>query len=469
MNFVPRPWQVPIIGHMLDVPRCGIWAGMGLGKTTAALTVTDYLLMAGEITGPTLVTAPKLVATATWPDEAAKWRQLRHIEVTPIAGNAMERVQALRNSNSAVFTIGYENLPWLYEHLKATRTRWPFPQVISDEATKLKGFRIRQGSSRAHALGRVAHKHVSRFTELTGTPSPNGLKDLWGQTWFLDGGERLGRTHEAFKKRWFQKSYDGYGLDPLPFAQEQIHERLKDICLSIDIRDYVDIRQPIASTIYVDLPASARKLYRQMEKELFIQLGEHEVEAFSAASKTMKCLQLANGAVYVGQLEQDSEDPTPHKFVEVHDVKIQALESIIEEWNGTPILVAYHFKSDLVRLKRAFPRGRHLDGNPATIRDWNAGKISPMFAHPKSAGHGLNLQDGGNVLVMFGHNWNLEEYLQIIERIGPTRQLQAGHDRPMYLYHIVARDTIDEVVMDRRESKRSVQDLLLEAMKRRAA
>jgi SNF2 family DNA or RNA helicase len=468
LEFIPRPWQVPIIDHMLDVPRCGVWAGMGLGKTTAAMSVTDYLLMAGAITGPTLAIAPKLVATATWPDEAAKWKQLRHIEVTPIAGTASERIHALRKSNSSIFTIGYENLPWLYEHLKTTRTRWPFQQVIADEATKLKGFRLRQGSSRAYALGKVAHKHVDRFTELTGTPSPNGLKDLWGQAWFLDSGVRLGRTYEAFKTRWFQRSFDGYGIEPLPFAQEQIEERMRDLCVSIDIKDYVDIRKPIVTTIYVDLPARARKLYRDMEKTMFMQIERHEVEAFSAAARTMKCLQLANGAVYVEDLEQDSEDPIPHRFVEVHDVKLQALEQIIEEWNGSPILVAYHFKSDLARLKRAFPKGRHLDGNPATIRDWNAGKISPLFAHPKSAGHGLNLQDGGHILVFFGHNWNLEEFLQIIERIGPTRQLQAGYDRAMYIYHIVARDTIDEVVMARRETKRSVQDLLLEAMKRRS-
>jgi SNF2 family DNA or RNA helicase len=173
----------------------------------------------------------------------------------------------------------------------------------------------------------------------------------------------------------------------------------------------------------------------------------------------MKCLQLANGAAYVG------EDSTA--WEEVHDVKLQALEDSVEEAAGAPVLVAYHFKSDLARMLKAFPKGRHLDKNPATIRDWNAGKIPVLFAHPASAGHGLNLQDGGNILVFFGHNWNLEEFQQIIERIGPTRQLQAGHNRPVFIYHIVAKDTIDELVMARRESKREVQDLLLEAMKRK--
>jgi SNF2 family DNA or RNA helicase len=178
----------------------------------------------------------------------------------------------------------------------------------------------------------------------------------------------------------------------------------------------------------------------------------------NAAARTMKCLQLANGAAYVDDAGN---------WKDVHDEKLKALEDIVEEAAGMPVLVAYHFKSDLARLQHAFPKGRQLDSNPQTIKDWNAGKIPVMFAHPASAGHGLNLQDGGNILAVFGHWWNLEEYQQIIERIGPVRQLQAGHKRPMFIYHIIARDTIDEDVMLRRETKREVQDILLEAMKRK--
>src|SRR5690606_28827470 len=192
---------------------------------------------------------------------------------------------------------------------------------------------------------------------------------------------------------------------------------------------------------------------------MFLQIGESEVEAFNAASRTMKCLQLANGAIYT--------DDTGSAWAEVHDEKIQALESIVEEAAGMPVLVAYHFKSDLARLLKAFPKGRHLDDDPQTIRDWNAGKIPVLFAHPASAGHGLNLQDGGNILAVFGHNWNLEEYQQIVERIGPTRQAQAGHKRPVFIYHIIAKDTVDELIMERRDTKRSVQDILLNAMKRK--
>jgi SNF2 family DNA or RNA helicase len=189
---------------------------------------------------------------------------------------------------------------------------------------------------------------------------------------------------------------------------------------------------------------------------MFLAIGESEIEAQNAAAKTVKCLQLASGAIYT----------EGKAFEEVHDAKLQALESIVAEASGAPVLVAYHFRSDLERLSRAFPRGRHLDADPQTIRDWNAGRIPLLFAHPASAGHGLNLADGGSILVFFSHWWTLEEYLQIIERIGPTRQAQAGHARPVFIHHLVAADTVDELVMLRRESKRSVQDILLEAMKR---
>jgi SNF2 family DNA or RNA helicase len=459
VKFTPRPWQPPIIQHILDTPRAGVFAGMGLGKTTAAMTALDYMFMTGDVRGPVLVCAPLRVASSTWPDEAKKWSHLRHLTVQPVLGNPQQRRQALSNKNASVFTINYENLPWMIEYLESQKKDWPFDMVIADESTKLKGFRLRQGGQRARALATVAHKYADRWVNLTGTPASNGLKDLWGQTWFLDAGERLGRTYSAFESRWFRPSHDGFGVDPLPFAQEQIESRLKDICLSLDIRDYVDIAEPITSTVYVDLPTKARRLYDEMEKKMYTQINGHEVEAFNAASRTMKCLQLANGAAYVGE---NSE-----KWEEVHDAKIQALDEIVGAANGAPVLVAYHFKSDLARLLKSFPRGRHLDADPRTVQAWNRAELPVLFAHPASAGHGLNLQDGGNTLVFFGHNWNLEEYLQIIERIGPTRQLQAGHNRPVFIYHIVARDTVDEIVMARRESKREVQDLLLEAMKRK--
>jgi len=456
------------VNHIIDIKRGALWAGMGLGKTVSALTAIDALYVCGAESRPTLVVAPLRVAQSTWPTEAKKWNHLRHIEVSAVVGSEKERLAALAKSSS-VYAINYDNVPWLVERLI---DRWPFGTVVADESTRLKGLRLRQGKKRARALARVAHTKVDRWINLTGTPSPNGLQDLWGQTWFIDGGQRLGRTYEAFESRWFawtrpfnpadqEKRYQ-IQQRPLPFALEQIQDRLRDVCLSINPADYFDLQKPIVNNIYVDLPSKARKLYRDMEREMFMQLESGcEIEAFNAASKTMKCLQLANGAVYT------EKDPT--KWEEVHDAKLEALESVIEEAAGAPVLVAYQFKSDLARLQRAFPQGRVLDAHDSTIQAWNLGQIPLLFAHPASAGHGLNLQDGGNILVYFGYWWDLELHQQILERIGPVRQLQSGHDRPVFIHNIIARDTIDELVIARHESKREVQDLLLEAMKARVA
>ena len=451
--YTPRPYQNLITGHMVEHQRCAIWAGMGLGKSVSTLTALDSLFLAGE-DAPALVLAPKRVALTTWPEECRKWSHLRQVNVMPIVGNEKERIAALKR-DVPVFSCNYDNLVWLTDYFGE---RWPFKTIIADESTKLKSFRLKQGGKRAQALSRVAHSKASRFIELTGTPSPNGLLDLWGQMWFVDGGKRLGRTYSAFKERWFQQSFDGYGSVALPHAQAEIQEALRDICLTIDAADWFDLEAPIVNNIYVDLPIKARQLYNDMEKRMFMELEGHEVEAFGAAARTIKCLQIANGAAYVDDKQT---------WREVHDEKIQALEDIIEESAGAPVLVAYHFKSDLARLQAAFPKGRVLDANPQTLREWNEGHIPILFAHPASAGHGLNLQDGGNTLVFFAHNWNLEERLQIIERIGPTRQKQAGHNRPVFIHNIIARDTVDEMVMERVETKREIQDILLAAMKRK--
>lgn len=452
-EFTPRPYQQIIIDHILANDRCAVWAGMGMGKTVSALTVIDAVRLVDN--DPILVLAPTRVANTTWPEEAAKWVHTAHLTVVPVTGDMQGRVVAVRQ-RADVHAINYENLPWLVEYWG---DRWPYRTAIADESTKLKSFRLRQGGKRAQALARVAHTKVKRFVELTGTPSPNGLQDLWGQIWFIDRGARLGRTYEGFKQRWFRPHPSGFGLEALPHAQKEIQELLSDICITVEAKDWFDLREPIVNNIYVDMPARARKTYEDMEKQMFTELDSgHEIEAFNAASRTIKCLQIANGAAYT---EGNTE------WQDVHDQKLQALESVVEEANGMPVLVAYHFKSDLARLKKHFPKGRELDKNPKTLTDWNKGKIPLMFAHPQSAGHGLNLQDGGNILVFFAHWWNLEERLQVIERIGPTRQLQAGHDRPVWIHNIIARKTVDELVIERVNTKREVQDILMGAMRRR--
>ena len=449
-DWVPHPYQREIVDHQLDLARGAVWAGMGLGKTVATLTAIDALQLAGE--GPALVLAPLRVAQSTWPEEARKWSHLSGLDVVPIAGTPAERLAALR-TDAAIHTINYEQIPWLVE-----QGEWKWSTVIADESTRLKSCRLRQGGMLAQALVRVAHAHVKRWINLTGTPAPNGLKDLWGQTWFLDRGVRLGSTYTAFTDRWFYTDPSGYGIQPLPTARQQIEDRLRDVCLTID--KGLDVDKPIVNQLYVDLPRKARQAYVDMEKTYFAELGAAgAIEAANAAAKSGKLLQLANGAVYT---DDDGS------WTEVHDAKLQALDSIIEEADGAPVLVAYHFRSDLARLLRAFPQAQVLDKDPATIRRWNAGKIPVLLAHPASAGHGLNLQDGGNTLVFFSLNWSLEEHDQIIERIGPTRQKQAGHDRPVYLHYILASGTLDDTVLDRLQSKRDIQTVLMEAMRRRA-
>lgn len=455
------------MNHLSSQPRVALFAGMGLGKTVITETFLDILHNVWGEDGRTLVLAPLRVAKSVWPEEAKKWKHLSGLGVVSATGTQAEREIALRRDEPVVCT-NYDNLTWLRDYYRKSGRAWPFTTVVADESTRLKSFRLRQGGVRAQALSEFAHVDVKRWINLTGTPAPNGLVDLWGQTWFLDAGERLGRTFTSFQDRWFgwkrksSAATDKYGIDKVifPFAQEQIQERIKDLCLTIDPKDWFDLRAPIVNVISVDLPPSAKAKYKELEKEMFVRFGEHEIEAFNAAALTMKCLQLANGAMYL--------DPDKHEAgaaVDVHDAKLEALESIITEAAGAPVLVAYHFKSDLRRILARFPQARHLDKKPKTIDDWNAGRIPVLVAHPASAGHGLNLQDGGNILAFFGHWWDLEQHDQMVERIGPVRQLQSGHDRAVFLHYIVARGTVDELVVARRESKRTVQDTLLNYMK----
>ena len=462
-RYNPHPYQNLIVDHIFEHERCAIWAGMGMGKTVSTGTALSSLYLLGE-SAPTLILAPLRVARDTWPKEFKKWEHLSRLEIVPIVGSEAERLFALRQ-DVPIHTVNYDNLPWLVEHLGE---RWPYRIVVADESTRLKGFRLRQGRKRTAALGKVAHTHIKRFLELTGTPAPNGLADLWGQAWYLDVGQRLGRTYEAFRQRWFQKSFDGYGVDPLPFAQEQIQDKLRDICITIDPKDWFDLKKPIVNNIFVDLPPKARARYREMEKEMFTQLEGRDVEAFNAAARTQKCLQIANGAAYVDPLADSDASPRAKEWRLVHDEKLDALEDVMEEAAGMPVLVAYEFKSDLARILARF-KGAAADISKVDgERRFREGKVLLGCAHPMSMGHGLDgLQEVTNIACFFGHSWNLEYYQQIIERIGPVRQLQAGLDRAVFLHHIIARNTMDEDVMARRESKRSVQDILLEAMKRR--
>lgn len=452
-DFTPRPYQALITNFILLHDRCAIWSGMGTGKSVSTLNALDVLLEVED--GPVLIIAPLRVARTTWPDEVRKWKHLRHLRLVAITGSAAERTRALKIP-ADIYSTNFESLPWLQEYWG---DKWPYRTVVVDESTKLKGFRLRQGTARAKALGRVAHTRVKRIVLLTGTPSPNGLADLWGQLWFVDKGQRLGRTYDDFRMRWFEKSYDGYSITAKDHAQAQIQRALADVCITIDAKDWFDLREPVVNNIYVDLPARAQALYEDMEKRMFMELDEHEVEAFGAAARTVKCLQVANGAAYVGDAGTE--------WREIHDEKLKALDEVIEEACGTPVLVAYQFKSDLARLLKAFPDGIHLSSDDG-LRRAQRGEGRVWFGHPASMGHGVDgLQEHCNILCFFGMDWNLENRLQIIERVGPTRQMQAGKDRAVFIHNILARGTVDEMVLERVNTKREVQDILLAAMKRK--
>lgn len=453
-EFTPHDNQREALQFMHGLRRHGLWMPMGGGKTVTTLT---HLTQADvlEPVFPALVLGPKRVIQSTWPDEVAKWAHTAHLRVSVVTGSRKDREAALR-APADLYCMAYDNLDWLVTHLGDS---WPFVTVVADELTRLKSFRIRQGSKRAGALGKVAHKQVKRFIGLTGTPSPNGIKDLWGQTWFIDQGERLGRTFSAFEQRWFYKGYDGYSLVPHDHAQAEVMERVSDIYLTVKS---LQVDEPITVPIYVDLPPDVRRAYNQVEKELFAEIevagvGALEIEASNAAVRLGKCLQIASGAVF----EEGGK-----VWNTLHDAKLEALESVVEEANGMPILVSYAYTHEAERILKRFKSAKLLDDDPNTIKRWNEGKIPMLLAHPQSAGHGLNLQDGGNILVFFGLTFNLEHYMQIIERIGPLRQKQSGYDRPVYLYHLLARDTFDLVAMDRLSGKRSVQDALLAYMER---
>lgn len=457
--FTPRPYQDLIIDFILRNPRCLIFAGMGLGKTVSTLMALSFIKdVFGE--SPALVLAPLRVARSTWPDEVAKWSELSGLKVSIITGTPADR-QAAVDAKADVYTMNYENLPWLVNYLAKTRKVWPFPTIVADESTRLKGYRTRSGGVRTRALAAVAFA-AKRFIALTGTPAPNGLQDLWGQFWFIDKGERLCTSYTRFENRWFrvvQVGSDAFAVKRVPFdwTQEDIQNRIRDVSITIKAEDYFPIKDPIVSNVEVELPRNVRALYDKLKREAYAELEDGaSVEAFNAAAVTMKCLQVASGVLY-------DENGDAH---DVHDAKLDALASIVEEAAGAPVLVAYHWKADAKRILARFPQAKVLDKNPDTIRDWNAGKIPMLLAHPQSAGHGLNLQDGGNILVFFSHWWNLEERMQVIERIGPTRQHQAGHDRPVFIYNIVAKHTMDETVLSRVESKKSVQEALLDAMKK---
>ena len=351
--------------------------------------------------------------------------------------------------------------------------------VLVHNCTRLKSTRNIQGSKRGAALRDLLLTKTSRVIELTGTPAPNGLQDLYGQILLLDGGSRLGRSYSAFENRWFgfQRAADALKIKTyvkrvvFPHAQAEIQGLLKDLCLTVLAKDCFPINEPQVFTVKVQLPPDARKMYRNMEREMFAEIQGYGIEAFNAATKSMKTLQICNGAVFTGS-DEAIESGASH-WVDVHDAKLDALESIINEADeGRPILVAYHFRPDIERILKRFPQAR-LIKTPSDEAAFKAGHIPVGLVHAQSIGHGVDgFQRVCNTLVFFAHWWAMEDRAQLIERIGPVRQIQAGNvqadgsNRPVLIYNIVAEQTIDEAVLQRVEGKLSTQDALLQYMRK---
>ena len=501
-DFVPRPYQRLMFEFLHRVPRCCLFVPMGAGKSSAVLWALLSFLLIGY-SKRVLVLAPLRVAKSTWPDEAAKWSTFSDLRVSYIGDwTAEERafLQARAKLQKAVkrdercalpatkalmdevdkshvaaqrsligrirqldvMTCNYDRVQELVDILA---DKCPFDTVVADESTKLRSYRTRQGGKRSSALASVAFlPRVKRWINLTGTPVPNGLAGLWAQLFFVDRGARLGKSYTAFESRWFgfKRKQDAHGYKPgaerilLPHAEAEIRALIADVCFTLDMRDWVDLREPLVNRIYIDLPPDARRRYNEFEREMFTRIEGHEITAGNAAVKSMRALQLCNGVVYVN----GSND----EWVTEHDEKIEALRSVVEEAAGAPVLVSFTFRSDLARILSSFPAARHLDSDPQTIKDWNEGRIPILVAHPQAAGHGISLQDGSNILVFYSIDWNLETHQQMVERIGPMRQMQAGHNRPVFLHYILARNTVDETVMKRLTTKASVQQTFLDAM-----
>lgn len=423
--------------------RCLLALFLGAGKTASTLTAVADLSDSFEIRR-TLVIAPLRVANSVWKQEALKWEHLKHLKVAICTGSERERIAALMVT-ADIYLINRENIPWLVKHYGS---KWPFDFVVIDESDCIKN----PSSKRFKALKAILPK-TNYTVLLSGTPAPNGLLDLWSQIYVIDFGERLGKTMSAYQSRFFESDYMGYKLTPREGSAKRIHDLIADKVLSMAAEDYLELPERINLTHTVSLPPSTLRDYQEFERTLLAQLPDgEEVEAQTAAVLANKLLQYSSGGIYTDE----------HKnWSELHTVKLDALEEIIESSPGENILVAYNYQHDLARLKARFPEAVILDKNESTIVRWNAGQIKMMLAHPASAGHGLNLQSGGNVIVWFGLNWSLGMYLQFNARL--HRQ---GQGQPVRVIHIVAEGTIDERVVDVLAQKDAVQSALLRALKK---
>ena len=444
MKYKPHNYQQFATDFILNQSICCLMLDMGLGKTVITLTALWQLALDSFDVSRVLVIAPKRVAEDTWPKELAKWEHLTGLTSSLVLGSAAERKAALQRK-AFLYIINRENVAWLVKN-----HYWDFDMVVIDELSSFKSNK----AERFKAMKKV-RPMVTRIVGLTGTPAPNTLLDLWPQMYLMDMGQRLGRFIGGFRDRFFMPDKRNreiiYSYKPREGAEDAIYALISDICISMKAADYLDMPERIDNRIEVSMSPKERKLYDDFQKDMVLSIADEELDATNAAALSNKLLQMANGAVY-------GEDK---KVIPIHDRKLDALEDLVEAANGKPLLVAYWYKHDLQRIKARFKNARCID-TAKDIGDWNAGKIPLALIHPASAGHGLNLQDGGCTIVWFGLTWSLELYQQLNARL--WRQ---GQKHTVVIHHIVTKGTHDEDVMRALENKDTRQSALIEAVRAR--
>ena len=419
----------------------GLFLDMGLGKTTTTLTALSDILDDFEIIRP-LIVAPLRVANTVWHNEADNWDHLKHLGFSIITGNLKERLFALDQKADA-YVINRENIPWLVKHLG---NKWNFDALIVDESSSFKN----PTSKRFRALKSIL-KRIKKTVILTGTPSPNGYMDLWSQVYLLDQGERLGKNISMYRRTYFDADFMGYNYTLKVGAKEKIQEKIKDLIMYVPTEGNVELPDFVSSVLDTPLDNKLKKLYKDFEQDMIIQANDEETNltAMSAATLSNKLLQFSSGAVY-------DEDENVHHF---HDLKFDTLDEIIEDNPNDNLIIAYNYKHELDRLVKRYPQAVVLDKEGHAVKQWNEGNIKILLAHPASAGHGLNLQHGGSVLVWFGFNWSLELYQQFNKRL--HRQ---GQKNIVRCFHIAVGD-IEYRLMRKLSEKDITQKELLEALR----
>jgi hypothetical protein len=455
-QFKPHDYQQIGTQFMIDNPRCMLIADPGLGKTGMTLSFLAALKLVGATYFPALVLAPKRVADVVWAGEAKKWSTFSDLSVVQITGTEKQRLEILSAPRSDIYVCNYELVEWLVNLWP--QEKWPFRIVIADESSRLKGFRLNKGTKRSTALAKIS-QFTGRWICLTGTPAPNGLNDLWAQYYFLDQGQRLKRSYTAFMEAYFIENQWTRKITMQHGAEAAIHDAIKDLTLAFRAEDWLDITQPQLLPVEFELPPAAKAQYKRMEKEFFLEVDDAQIEAGTAAIKSSKLLQICAGSII------DTETEITHA---VHEGRLEALDDVLDQIEPEPLLVSYWWKSDppriLEHLKKRKIAARLYRGKQDET-DWNAKKFRVMLLQEQSA-FGLNLHEPCRDMMHYSYTWNAELWQQMVERVGPARQAQAGKKAAVRVWYALAKGTVDQDVIDSNFRKITVEQALKRARAR---